>query len=43
LNNDFAYSIVPNSRNGGLISLAAAAIALGNVIIYNNSNYIYKG
>ncbi|ORX61070.1 hypothetical protein BCR36DRAFT_579132 [Piromyces finnis] len=29
LNNDFAYSIVPNSRNGGLISLAAAAIALG--------------
>ncbi|KAJ3053903.1 hypothetical protein HK097_003141, partial [Rhizophlyctis rosea] len=26
---DFAYSVVPNSRNGGLISLAAAAIALG--------------
>ena len=34
LNNDFAYSIVPNSRNGGLISLAAAAIALGPVNYY---------
>jgi len=30
LSNDFAYSIVAHSRNGGLISLAAAAIALGN-------------
>ncbi|KAJ3187622.1 hypothetical protein HK101_009298, partial [Irineochytrium annulatum] len=27
--NDFAYSVIPNSRNGGLIALAAAAIALG--------------
>ncbi|KAI9207645.1 putative vacuole-associated enzyme activator complex component [Polychytrium aggregatum] len=26
---DFAYSGVPNARNGGLISLAAAAVALG--------------
>ncbi|KAI8916403.1 vacuolar protein 14 C-terminal Fig4p binding-domain-containing protein [Gorgonomyces haynaldii] len=26
---DFAYSVVPNSRNGGLIALAACAIALG--------------
>ncbi|KAJ3038306.1 hypothetical protein HDV00_000817 [Rhizophlyctis rosea] len=29
---DFAYSVVPNSRNGGLISLAAAAIALGPLV-----------
>jgi vacuole morphology and inheritance protein 14 len=29
--NDFAYSILPNSRNGGLIGLAATAIALGPV------------
>ena len=29
---DFAYSIVPNSRNGGLISLAAVAIALGPTV-----------
>ncbi|KAJ3278003.1 hypothetical protein HK104_002750 [Borealophlyctis nickersoniae] len=29
---DFAYSVVPNSRNGGLISLAAAAIALGPAV-----------
>ncbi|KAL1915767.1 uncharacterized protein VTP21DRAFT_6526 [Calcarisporiella thermophila] len=27
---DFAYSIHPNARNGGLIALAAASIALGN-------------
>lgn len=26
---DFAYSSLPNARNGGLIALAAAAIALG--------------
>lgn len=26
---DFAYSIVANARNGGLIGLAAVAIALG--------------
>lgn len=29
LTTDFTYSIVPNSRNGGLIGLAATAIALG--------------
>ncbi|KAJ3101115.1 hypothetical protein HDU97_001640 [Phlyctochytrium planicorne] len=27
---DFAYSVIPNSRNGGLIALAATAIALGS-------------
>lgn len=27
---DFAYSVVPNARNGGLIALAAVAIALGS-------------
>ena len=27
---DYCYSIIPNSRNGGLIALAAAAIALGS-------------
>ncbi|KAJ3020188.1 hypothetical protein HKX48_001188 [Thoreauomyces humboldtii] len=27
---DFAYSSLPNARNGGLIALAAAAIALGS-------------
>ncbi|KAJ3271216.1 hypothetical protein HDV01_006949 [Terramyces sp. JEL0728] len=29
---DFTYSIVPNSRNGGLIALAATAIALGGLV-----------
>ncbi|KAI8901786.1 vacuolar protein 14 C-terminal Fig4p binding-domain-containing protein [Globomyces pollinis-pini] len=29
---DYAYSIVPNSRNGGLIALAATAIALGSLV-----------
>ena len=28
--NDFTYSNLANSRNGGLISLAAVAIALGS-------------
>ena len=32
LAHEFAYSIVPNTRNGGLIGLAAAAIALGPAI-----------
>ncbi|KAI8852323.1 vacuolar protein 14 C-terminal Fig4p binding-domain-containing protein [Chytridium lagenaria] len=27
---DYAYSVIPNSRNGGLIALAATAIALGS-------------
>lgn len=31
--NDFAYSALPNSKNGGLIALAAAAIALGTAHI----------
>ncbi|ORY01103.1 ARM repeat-containing protein [Basidiobolus meristosporus CBS 931.73] len=30
---DFAYSLAPNSRNGGLIGLAAAAIALGSDVV----------
>ncbi|CAG8509633.1 8456_t:CDS:10 [Diversispora eburnea] len=35
LANDFAYSVNANSRNGGLIGLAAASIALGpNVAAY---------
>ncbi|KAJ3222785.1 hypothetical protein HK099_001890, partial [Clydaea vesicula] len=33
--NDFCYSTSPNSRNGGLIALAACAIALGNELIVN--------
>ncbi|KAH6575587.1 hypothetical protein BASA62_001830 [Batrachochytrium salamandrivorans] len=32
LAHEFAYSVVPNTRNGGLIGLAAAAIALGSAI-----------
>ena len=31
LTQDFAHSVVSNSRNGGLIGLAAVAIALGTV------------
>ncbi|EPZ34459.1 Vacuole morphology and inheritance protein 14 domain-containing protein [Rozella allomycis CSF55] len=32
LSQEFAFSVFPNSRNGGLIGLAAVAIAMGEVI-----------
>ena len=45
LGEDFAGSSNPNTRKGGLIGLAAAAIALGKVrksVIYSRSiNYVY--
>ena len=38
LGQEFALSMNPNSRKGGLIGLAAMAIALGKVhLIYNGS------
>ena len=47
LANEFALSQNPNSRKGGLIGLAACAIALGHqvsmvlLLILKNTEYIY--
>ena len=38
LKDDFTLSSNPNSRKGGLVGLAAAAIALGRVRYYYHGN-----
>ena len=39
--NDFAYAVhQPHARNGGLIGLAAAAIALGSVRLCPRLNFV---